>query len=124
VFRDGSFFATREVYKNRKRGKKKQEVEEKVSTKKTLISKGFFNKSRSSGEQMSSPSATIEEVRECDDDDDDDDFTLTRSFDKFETASEMNEMYDIMISDMSEKEQTGSVEYALQKEEDGRERER
>ena len=56
-------------------------------------------------------------------DDDDDDFTLTRSFDKFETASEMNEMYDIMISDMSEKEQT-SVEYALQKEEAGRERER
>ena len=116
VFRDGSFFATREVYKNRKRRKKKkQEVEEKVSTKKTLISKGFFNKSRSSGEQMSSPSATIEEVRECDDDDDDDDFTLTRSFDKFETASEMNEMYDIMISDMSEKEQTEALNMPYRK---------
>ena len=123
VFRDGSFFATREVYKNRKRRKKKQEVEEKVSTKKTLISKGFFNKSRSSGEQMPSPSATIEEVRECDDDDDDD-FTLTRSFDKFETASEMNEMYDIMISDMSEKEQTEALNLPYKKEEAGRERER
>ena len=28
-----------------------------------------------------------------------------RSSDKFETASEMNEMYDILLSDMSEKEQ-------------------
>lgn len=64
---------------------------------------------------MSSPSAIIEEVRECDDDDDDDDFTLTRSFDKFETASEMNEMYDIMISDMSEKEQTEALNIPYRK---------
>ena len=121
VFRDGSFFATREVYKNTKRRKKKKKRREEGASKKTLISKGFFNKSRSSGEQMSSPSATIEEVRECDDDDD---FTLTRSFDKFETASEMNEMYDILISDMSEKEQTEALNMPYRKEEAGRERER
>tara|TARA_B100001540_G_scaffold276600_1_gene263532 strand:- start:1122 stop:3257 length:2136 start_codon:yes stop_codon:yes gene_type:complete len=99
VFRDGSFFATREVYKNRmRRRKKKKNREEEGASKKTLIRKGFLNNTCSSTTQIQSPSVTIEEV-------DDDDFTLTRSFDKFETASEMNEMYDILLSDMSEKEQ-------------------
>merc|ERR1712224_979158 len=51
---------------------------------------------------------TIEEV-------DDDDFTLTRSFDKFETASEMNEMYDILLSDMSEKEQMEALDKPYKK---------
>lgn len=42
VFRDGSFFATREVYKNRmRRRKKKKNREEEGASKKTLIRKGF-----------------------------------------------------------------------------------
>ena len=116
VFRDGSFFATREVYKNRKRRKKKQEVGEGIKTKKTLISKGFLNKTRTTSKQIPSPPVTIEEIHDGDNDDDeddeddeDDDFTLTRSFDKFETASEISEMYDIMLSDMNEKEQTEAL---------------
>ena len=44
VFRDGSFFATREVYKNRmRRRKKKKNREEEGASKKTLIRKGFLN---------------------------------------------------------------------------------
>ena len=125
VFRDGSFFVTREVYKNKRptalkkvpAAAKKEVNVPTFSSPATAathaVTKGFFNKPTSSkvvhkeevvNEVLTLPikkGLVLEEL--------DDDFEIVRDLDAIETEEQIKEMYDILNSDLSEKEQTEAL---------------